>query len=136
MGGGSAEECGMRRHSGGRGSAFPRCARYLCGLDAVKGRRAGFQWNTAAASALSITIKSLSWQVRGAGAQQPPVDLVHQVAILALDPYRHARRLGEVIENPRGLACESAWNKDPVFGLIGIQSGLLDADQGSRSDAD
>jgi hypothetical protein len=47
-------------------------------------------------------------KVRGAGAQQPPVDLValevHQVATLALDRYLDARRLGEVIENLRGLA--------------------------------
>ena len=57
----------------------------------------------AAAPALSITIKSLKpggGKVRGAGAQQPPVDLValevHQVATLALDRYLDARRLGEV----------------------------------------
>jgi hypothetical protein len=30
--------------------------------------------------------------------------VAHQVAILVLDPYLDARRLGEVIENLRGLA--------------------------------
>ena len=34
-------------------------------------------------------------------------------------PERHApRRLSD------HLGCESAWNKDPVFGVIGIQSEL------------
>lgn len=47
-------------------------------------------------------------KVRGAGAQQSPVDLVafevHRRAGLVLDPYLDTRRLGEVIENRRGLA--------------------------------
>jgi len=47
-------------------------------------------------------------EVRGACTQQSPVDLValevHRGAILALDPNLDARRLGEVIENLRGLA--------------------------------
>jgi hypothetical protein len=47
-------------------------------------------------------------KVRGAGAQQAPVNLValevHRGARLVLDPYLDARRLGEVIKNLRGLA--------------------------------
>jgi hypothetical protein len=37
-----------------------------------------------------------------------------------------AERLGHRVEPDKPLAakyCESAWNKDPVFGVIGIQSG-------------
>jgi hypothetical protein len=47
-------------------------------------------------------------KVRGAGAQQPPVDLValevHRGASPVFDPNLDARRFGEVIENLRGLA--------------------------------
>ena len=32
-------------------------------------------------------------------------------------------RTFSIVENRR-VSCHSAWNKDPVFGVIGIQSGL------------
>jgi hypothetical protein len=47
-------------------------------------------------------------KVHGTGAQQLAVDLIalemHRIARLVLDPDLDARRLGEVIENLRGLA--------------------------------
>jgi hypothetical protein len=55
-----------------------------------------------------LTLEAGRGKVRGTGAQQLPVDLialeVHQGAPLVLDPCLDARRLGEVIEKPPGLA--------------------------------
>ena len=55
-----------------------------------------------------LPFQSRRGKVRGAGAQQSAVDLValevHRIAGLVLGPYLDAWRLGEVIENLRGLA--------------------------------
>jgi len=70
--------------------------------------------NTAAASALSITIRSLFCRLRPEAEKlaAPPVDLValevHRGARLVLDPYLDARRLGEVIKNLRGPRARQA----------------------------
>ncbi len=55
-----------------------------------------------------LSLKAGRGKVRGTGAQRLAVELitleVHQGAILVLDPYLDARRLGEVIENLCWLA--------------------------------
>ena len=68
-------------------------------------------------------------KVRGAGAQQLAVNLValevHQRAGVTLDPYLDAGRLGEVLEDLRGLALGK-------LGAIKINANLDAAIGGAR----
>jgi hypothetical protein len=60
-----------------------------------------------------------AWPVVASGQPHPKMLRVGYSGILPRDAAHYAafeKRMSE-------LGCESAWNKDPVFGVIGIQSG-------------